>query len=264
MIPKEVFIRERRNSCTTTSPRPPQISVPEKAWVSEVQVNSGDIIVENRGLEHLKPNRNFSVSEISQSARSLQSNFTVHTERSLYSSVNGAPSLNEDFFELLNKHMSDRFDDQRASLPAVKEEVRSPGPSNNPITSSNRPHVTSPEAHVHNPENQVSHYPPPVTRSFQTTPLRPKPKRPAKQDTACTTNRSPFMPPISHNIKRNGTKLGSASSEIWTPVKSNNSAFNSRTSVTTESEENFFQLISRMQGNRLDDQRCAMPSKVKL
>lgn len=173
----------------------------------------------------------------------FRTNQTAQTNQTVHTNFSGN-SANEDFFEMLHRHMANRYDDQRASLPVVKEELRSP--------------PTSPPS---------SHYPPvSQLRTNTNTPLRPKPKRAAPHAASQYGgggNTRPLrtltnMPPISHNLlKSTSARVAPAESTgVWTRGGLLREA-PSQVSVT-ESEESFFQLISRMQGNRLDDQRCSI------
>ena len=243
-VPKSEFARERRNSCTTTSPRPPRIQVPDNNWVSEPQVH--ETLPEEPGLGYLKPkSKNFSNTNMTQSVRSVRTAHTAQTGQTNFSHFSGM-SLNEDFFELLHKHMANRYDDQRAPLPIVKEEIKSP--STSPINNTSYP-----------PVSQI--------RGYHNTPVRPKPKRFNKNEGA--DNHAPLrtfsnnMPPISQNLLKTNTRVA-PNSEIWTQLSSNKLRGAPSNVSVTESEESFFQLISRMQGNRLDDQRCSRPMGLGL
>lgn len=174
---------------------------------------------------------------MSQSVRSVR---TAQTGQTNFSHFSGT-SLNEDFFELLHKHMANRYDDQRAPLPVVKEERKSP------VTST-----------VYPPVSQI--------RSYQNTPVRPKPKRFNREDT--TDSHLPLrtfsqMPPISQNLMKSNARVA-PNSEIWTQLRKEKMRGAQSEVSVTESEESFFQLISRMQGNRLDDQRCSRPMGLGL
>ena len=241
-MPKNQFARERRNSCTTSSARPERVQVPEKNWVSEPKFS--DELPEEPGLGHLKPkSHNFSDTNVSMfsvqtgmTGNTFRTNQTAQTNQTARTNFSGN-SVNEDFFEMLHRHMANRYDDQRAPLPVVKEEVRSPP-------------TTSPQS-SYPPVSQLRHQN--TLRNHQNTPVRPKPKR-ATQPLRTFSN----MPPISQNLLKTNARVA-PESEIWTRTNKLHAA-PSQVSVT-ESEESFFQLISRMQGNRLDDQRCSIPMR---
>ncbi|KAL5249876.1 hypothetical protein ACHWQZ_G015816 [Mnemiopsis leidyi] len=232
-VDKSEFARQRRNSCTTTSPRPPRVQVPDNNWVSEPRVH--EPLSEEPGLGNLKPkSKNLSNTNMSQSVRTVQ---TAQTGQTNFSHFSGT-SLNEDFFELLHKHMANRYDDQRAPLPIVKEESPASPPPSNP---------------AYPPVSQI--------RGYHNTPVRPKPKRFNRDegvDQHAPLRTFSQMPPISQNLLKTNTRVA-PNSEIWTQLHSNKLRGAPSEVSVTESEESFFQLISRMQGNRLDDQRCSIP-----
>ena len=234
-VPKSEFARARRNSCTTTCPRPPAVPAPENNWVSEPKVHDR-LPEEPQGLGYLKPkSHNFSRTDLSQSLRSVQTAQTAQTNFSTFS----GNSINDEFFDLLHRHMANRYDDQRAPLPVVKEETRSP--------------PTSPPTYP-----PVSNIP----RQFTNTPVRPKPKRATKVDPAdAQAPLRAFMPPISANLSKPRVAPG-GNSEIWRQLQTNKLRGAPSAVSVTDSEESFFQLVSRMQGNRLDDQRSSMPIRM--
>ena len=105
-VPKSEFARERRNSCTTTSPRPPRIQVPDNNWVSEPQVH--EALPEEPGLGYLKPkSKNFSNTNMSQSVRSVRTAHTAQTGQTNFSHFSGM-SLNEDFFDVFIIEITNR------------------------------------------------------------------------------------------------------------------------------------------------------------
>ena len=181
---------------------------------------------------------------MSQSVRSVRTVQTAQTGQTNFSHFSGT-SLNEDFFELLHKHMANRYDDQRAPLPIVKEEVKSPA---------------SP------PASNTAYPPVSQIRGYHNTPVRPKPKRFNRNegvDQHAPLRTFSQMPPISQNLLKTNTRVA-PNSEIWTQLRSNKLRGAPSEVSVTESEESFFQLISRMQGNRLDDQRCSIPMGLGL
>ena len=146
--------------------------------------------------------------------------------------------------------MANRYEDQRAPLPVLKEEPKSPVSSSNVYPA------------VSNLRN---------ARVYQNTPVRPKPKRFNRDEADQHMPLRTFaqMPPITQNLLKTSARVA-PESEIWTRTAKGGDfrthkmrSAPSEVSVT-DSEESFFQLISRMQGNRLDDQRCSAPMRLRL
>ena len=268
LVSKTEFSRQRRHSINEQRQLP--AVPPETPWVSEPHIYED--VNEPQGLR--AKNDKFSESELSvrtveQSMQSVTSHATHQSMQSVRSHVTGqsmqsvrstnAPSnysgmsLNEDFFDLLHRHIATRYEDQRGPLPVVKEEVQAKSPPPRPKT----PIKPKPKRdNLNNPPMRTFSQMPPISQNLIAgCPPSRQYRKVAPQDRSSD---------LSLTTRPNGQPNGQY---VPSHIKDTQQILANRAVSevsATDSEESFFQLISRMQGNRLDDQRSSGPHRTRL